>query len=52
MHARVRFPTVVLAIRPEELSRILQDYQYMTGEMVKAYTNSLRVVDSDLIVRP
>lgn len=43
---------VVLAIRQVELRRILQDYQYMTGEMGKAYINSLRAVDSDLIVRP
>ena len=43
---------VVLAVRPVELTRILQGYQYLTGKAVQAVLNPLRAVDSDLIARP
>ena len=43
---------VVLSVRPVELTRIIQAYQYNTGRRVKANMGGLRVVNSDLIVRP
>jgi uncharacterized protein (DUF169 family) len=43
---------VVLSVRQVELTRIIQAYQYNTGKRVIANMGSLRVVDSDLIVRP
>lgn len=43
---------VVMAVRPVELTRLLQGYQYLTGRPVQAVMNPLRVVDSDLIARP
>ncbi len=43
---------VVMSIRPVELTRIIQAYQYNTGKRVNASMGGLRVVNSDLIVRP
>lgn len=43
---------VLLSLRPVELARIIQAYQYNTGERVTASMGGLRVVNSDLIVRP
>ena len=43
---------VVLNVRPVELTRIIQAYQYLTGRRVTASMGGLRVVNSDLIVRP
>lgn len=43
---------VVLSIRPVELTRIIQAYQYNTGKRINASMGGLRVVNSDLIVRP
>jgi len=43
---------ILLSVRPVELTKIIQGYQYITGEPVNAVINSLRVVDSDLIARP
>lgn len=43
---------VVLSVRPVELTRIIQAYQYYSGERVEASMGGLRVVNSDLIVRP
>lgn len=43
---------VVLSVRPVELTRIVQAYQYKTGKRVIASMGGLRVVNSDLIVRP
>lgn len=43
---------VVLSVRPVELTRIIQAYQYNTGKRVIANMGGLRVVNSDLIVRP
>ncbi len=43
---------VVLSIRPVELTRIIQAYQFNTGKRVTASMGGLRVVNSDLIVRP
>lgn len=43
---------VVLSVRPVELTRIIQAYQYNTGRRVTANMGGLRVVNSDLIVRP
>ncbi len=43
---------VVLSVRPVELTRLLQGYQYMTGTAVQAHMNPLRAVDADLMVRP
>lgn len=43
---------VVLAARPVELTRIIQAYQFQTGKRVTASMGGLRVVNSDLMVRP
>ena len=43
---------VVLAVRPVELTRIIQAYQFQTGKRVTASMGGLRVVNSDLMVRP
>ena len=43
---------VVLAVRPVELTRIIQAYQFQTGNRVTASMGGLRVVNSDLMVRP
>lgn len=43
---------VILIVRPVELTRIIQAYQYNTGKRVTANMGGLRVVNSDLIVRP
>jgi uncharacterized protein (DUF169 family) len=43
---------VVLAARPVELTRIIQAYQFKTGKRVHASMGGLRVVNSDLMVRP
>jgi len=43
---------VVLSVKPAELTRIAQAYQYLTGERVKGDMGPVRVVNSDLIVRP
>ena len=43
---------VVLAARPVELTRIIQAYQFQTGKRVNASMGGLRVVNSDLMVRP
>ena len=43
---------VVLSVRPVELTRIIQAYQFHTSKRVNASMGGLRVVNSDLIVRP
>jgi uncharacterized protein (DUF169 family) len=43
---------VVLSVRPVELTRFIQAYQFHTGKRVNASMGGLRVVNSDLIVRP
>ena len=43
---------VMFSVRPVELIRIIQAYQYETGKRVTASMGGLRVVDSDLIARP
>ena len=43
---------VVLSVRPVELTRIIQAYQFHTGKRVNASMGGLRVVNSDLIIRP
>ncbi|MBI9076113.1 MAG: DUF169 domain-containing protein [Desulfatibacillum sp.] len=43
---------VVLAVRPVELTRLIQGYQFLTGEPVNAVLSPLRAMDSDLIARP
>jgi uncharacterized protein (DUF169 family) len=43
---------VVLSVRPVELARLIQGYQFETGKRVKADMGGLRAVDSDLIARP
>ena len=52
-HLEGLMPDVVLLdVRPVELTRIIQGYQYLTGEMVQSVMNPVRAVDSDLIARP
>lgn len=48
----VRPDVVVMSVRSVELSRIIQAYQFHTGKRVTASMGGLRVVNSDLIVRP
>ncbi len=43
---------VLLNVRPVELTRIIQAYQFNTGKRVNASMGGLRVINSDLIVRP
>ena len=43
---------VVMNVRPVELTKIVQAYQYITGKRVNANMGGLRAVNSDLIVRP
>jgi uncharacterized protein (DUF169 family) len=43
---------VVMSVRPVELTRLIQAYQFNTGNRVTASMGGLRVVNSDLIVRP
>lgn len=43
---------VVLSTRPVELTRIIQAYQFNTGKRVTGSMGAVRVVNSDLIVRP
>ena len=43
---------VILNVRPVELTKLLQSYQYVTGRPIQAHMNPLRAVDADLIVRP
>ena len=43
---------VIFSLRPVELCRIIQGYQFLTGDRVKADVGGLRAVCSDLIVRP
>ncbi len=43
---------VVFNVSSAELTRIIQAYQYNTGKRVTASMGGLRVVNSDLIVRP
>lgn len=46
-------PDVILFnVRPVELTRIVQAYQYNTGQRVTASMGGVRAVNSDLIVRP
>lgn len=50
--AEVEPDVVVMALRPVELTRIIQAYQFQTGRRVTASMGGLRVVNSDLMVRP
>lgn len=50
--ADVEPDVVILSVRPVELTRIIQAYQFHTGKRVNASMGGLRVVNSDLIVRP
>lgn len=43
---------VVMSVRPVELTRIIQAYQFVTGKRVTASIGPVRAVNSDLIVRP
>lgn len=43
---------IVLSVRPVELTRLIQAYQFNSGKRVTASMGGLRVVNSDLIVRP
>ncbi len=48
----LRPDVIVMSVRPVELTRIIQGYQYNTGRMVNAVMGAVRAVDSDLIARP
>ena len=43
---------VVLSLRPVELCRVIQGYQYLTGERVRADIGGVRAGCADLIVEP
>jgi uncharacterized protein (DUF169 family) len=50
--ADVEPDVIVMSVRPVELTRIIQAYQFHSGKRVNASMGGLRVVNSDLIVRP
>ena len=43
---------IVLSVRPVELAKLVQAYQFETGERVESSMGPVRVVNSDLVVRP
>ncbi len=43
---------IVMSVRPVELTRLAEGYQFLTGERVEGSMGAVRVVNSDLIVRP
>lgn len=43
---------IVFSLRPVELTRFIQAYQYNTGKRIEANMGGLRAINSDLIVRP
>jgi uncharacterized protein (DUF169 family) len=43
---------VTMSVRPVELTRLIQAWQFETGERIEANMGPVRVVNSDLIVRP
>ncbi len=43
---------IVLSVRPVELTKFISAYQFNTGKRVTASMGAVRVVNSDLIVRP
>lgn len=43
---------VTFSVRPVELARMVQAYQFETGKRVESSMGAVRVVNSDLIVRP
>ena len=43
---------VVFSVRPVELTRMVQGYQFLTGKRINASIGALRAVDSDLVARP
>ncbi len=43
---------VIYSVRPVELTRMIQAYQFMTGERIEANMGPVRMVNSDLIARP
>lgn len=49
---RITPDVVVLSLRPVELCRLIQGYQFLTGNRVRADVGGLRAGCSDLIVRP
>ncbi|MBU4010210.1 MAG: DUF169 domain-containing protein, partial [Proteobacteria bacterium] len=49
---RIMPDVVILSLRPVELCRLIQGYQYLTGNRVEANVGGLRAGCSDLIVRP
>lgn len=50
--ADVEPDVIVMSVRPVELTRLIQAYQFNTGNRVTASMGGLRVVNSDLMVRP
>ncbi|MCB1193097.1 MAG: DUF169 domain-containing protein [Leptospiraceae bacterium] len=43
---------VILSVRPVELARLVQAYSWYTGKRINSSMGAVRVVNSDLIVRP
>ncbi len=43
---------VVFSVRPVELTRIIQAYQFNTGKRITASMGGIRTVNSDLVARP
>lgn len=48
----VKPDVVLMSVRPVELTRLIQAYQFMTGKRINASMGGLRMVNSDLIARP
>ena len=41
-----------MAVRPVELTRLIQGYAFLTGERIRGDMGPVRAVNSDLIARP
>jgi len=50
--AKITPDIVMLSVRPVELCRLIQGYQFLTGKRLRADVGGLRAGCSDLIVRP
>jgi len=50
--AALKPDVVVLNVRPVELTKIIQSYQFMTGKRICASMGALRVICSDLLAWP
>jgi len=50
--AELQPDVIVMSVRPVELARFVQAFQFSAGERIEASMGAVRAVNSDLIVRP